>query len=71
MFRLMKKIRQDETTEILRRTWLQYIPLMATGIIRQMTFEEYKARNTMTVDMRSNADILAEVQEIRKEMKGE
>lgn len=71
MFRLLRRIREAESTEILRRMWLMYLPLMATGIVRQQSFEDYKARNMTKVDLRPSAEILAEVQEIRKEMRGE
>lgn len=71
MLALLKKIRDENQTEILRRQWLQYIPLMAMGFIRQQTFEEYKGKSIQSIDFRPKEDILAEVDAIRNELKGE
>ena len=69
---LYKKVKDDATTEILRRMWLAYLPLMATGAIRQVGFDEYKAKSMAgKVDTRTNAEILAEVEQVRKELRGE
>ena len=72
MAALYKKVKDDTTTEILRRMWLAYLPLMATGVIRQVSFDEYKAKSMAgEVDTRTNAEILAEVEQVRKELRGE
>ena len=72
IFKLLKRIREAESTEILRRMWIAYLPLMATGVIRQVSFDEYKAKSMAgKVDYRSNAEILAEVEQVRKELRGE
>lgn len=68
---LYKKIQEDLMTESLRQEWLAYLPMMAAGIIKGMTFAEYKRRSVTTLDTRSNEDILAEVAAVRKEMRGE
>ena len=68
---LFKKIREDLLTEYLRQEWLAYLPMMAAGLIKKMSFEEYKQRSVLKIDTRPSADILAEVAAVRKELKGE
>lgn len=68
---LFKKIREDAATDVLRQEWLAYLPLMAAGIVRKMTFEEYRQRSVTSIDTRPDADILAEVAAVRKELEGE
>ena len=68
--RLFQTIREAEAVENLRRTWLAHVPLMATGVIKPVSFEDYKARNMTRLDRRSNEDILAEVEAVRKELEG-
>ena len=70
MATLYKKVKDDTTTEILRKEWLAYLPLMTTGIVQKMTFEEYKGRCVTSIDTRPASEILAEVAQIEKELKG-
>ena len=70
MLALYKKIREDTTTEILRKEWLAYLPLMVTGLVKKMTFREYKDRSVTTIDTRPASEILAEVEQVKKELKG-
>lgn len=67
---LYVRICDERTTEILRREWLAYLPLMTTGIVQKMTFEEYKGRCVTSIDTRPASEILAEVAQIEKELKG-
>ena len=67
---LYKKVKDDTTTEILRREWLAYLPLMVTGLVKKMTFKEYKDRSVTSIDTRPASEILAEVEAARKELKG-
>lgn len=69
MYRLVVRIRKNVRTELLRAEWNQALPFMAMGFIKSMSFEEYMNRNERTVDMRPTEEILAEVEEIRKQMK--
>lgn len=70
MYRLSVKIAEENRTEMLRRTWLQYLPLMAMKMVKEVTFEEYLARNTVTYDTRPTEEILAEVDQVRRELNG-
>ena len=70
MLSLFRKIRDDNTTEILRKEWLAYLPLMVTGIVKKMTFQEYRDRCVTTIDTRPASEILAEVEQVKKELKG-
>ena len=70
MYRLSVKIAEENRTEMLRRTWLQYLPLMIMKMVKEVTFEEYLARNTVTYDTRPTEEILAEVDQVRRELNG-
>lgn len=70
MYRLSVKIAEENRKERLRRTWLQYLPLMAMKMVKEETFEEYLARNTVTYDTRPTEEILAEVDQVRRELNG-
>lgn len=70
MYRLSVKIAEENRTEMLRRTWLQYLPLMTMKMVKEVTFEEYLARNTVTYDTRPTEEILAEVDQVRRELNG-
>lgn len=70
MLSLFKKIRDDNTTEILRREWLAYLPLMVAGLVKKMTFEEFRRRSVTSIDVRPTSQILAEVEQVKKELKG-
>lgn len=72
MHELVIRITDDNNTEILRKQWNAVMPFMAMGWIKSMDFDEYKRRALGSkLDLRSNEEILAEVEEIRKELKGE
>ncbi|MBO7682386.1 MAG: hypothetical protein J6T17_06495 [Clostridia bacterium] len=70
MAALYKKVKDDTTTEILRKEWLAYLPLMVTGLVKKMTFKEYKDSSVTSIDTRPASEILAEVAAARKELKG-
>lgn len=72
MHDLIVRIKEEHNTEILRDQWNAVMPFMAMGFLKSMDFNEYRERcSNATVDLRSNEEILAEVEEIRKELKGE
>lgn len=73
MHDLIVRIKQEHTTEILRAQWNAVMPFMAMGFLKSLDFNEYRERcsNYTSIDLRSNEEILAEVEEIRKQMKEE
>lgn len=64
------KILEENRVEAIQRRWLQLIPAMSMGFIKEMSFEDYLERNSQTFDMRPAEEILKEVEEIRKELGG-
>lgn len=72
MHALAVRITDENSTRILREQWNAAMPFMAMGFLKSMDFEEYKSRTLgSTLDLRSNEEILAEVEGIRKQLKGE
>lgn len=70
MFDLVKKIRDDNTDEWLKSQWVAYLPFMAMGFVKSMTYQDYKERSLVTIDTRPTEEILAEVEAIRREING-
>lgn len=54
------------------RQWLAVLPVMWSGAAKFIEFEDFRARLTgEDIDTRPESEILAEVEEIRREMKGD
>lgn len=70
MYRLSVKIAEENRKELVRRQWLQYLPLMAMRMVKEIPFEEYLNRNMVTYDARPTEEILAEVEQVRRELDG-
>ena len=64
------KILEENRVEAIQRRWLQLIPAMSMGFIKEISFQDYLERNSQTFDMRPAEEILKEVEEIRKELGG-
>ena len=67
---LVLKILEENRVEAIQRRWLQLIPAMSMGFIKEISFQDYLERNSQTFDMRPAEEILKEVEEIRKELGG-
>ena len=67
---LVLKILEENRIEALHRRWLQLIPAMSMGFIKEISFQDYVERNSQKYDMRPAEEILKEVEEIRKELGG-
>ena len=70
MHRLVDKIRKENRETKLYNQWLTCYPFMAAGFIKDMSFEDYKRRAVITIDTRPAAEILAEVEAVKKELEG-
>ena len=67
---LYRKIREAERRNDAMNMWLVQLHFMVSGQMKYQSFSEYYDRLTgKDLDLRSDAEILAEVEAIRKEMK--
>lgn len=71
MLGLFKKIRDDLQDEWLKSQWVALLPFMTAGLVKDMTYQEYKQKSIITVDMRPAEDIIAEAEEIRRQLEEE
>lgn len=65
-------IRRETRKEEAREQWIAMLPMMASKMLKFMSFEEYYDQvSGRNIDLRPDEEILAEVEAIRKEMKEE
>lgn len=71
LYALDKKIREADRRKEAREQWLAMLPLMAIKMLKFKSFEDYLAQVTgQNIDLRPDAEILAEVEQVRKELAG-
>lgn len=69
---LLRIITAKNNEEKAFRQWLAVLPVMWSGAAKFIEFEDFRARLTgEDIDTRPASEILAEVEEIRREMKGD
>lgn len=69
---LLRIITDKNGEEKAFRQWLAVLPVMWSGMSKFIEFEDFRARLTgEDIDTRPASEILAEVEEIRREMKGD
>lgn len=69
---LLRIITAKNNEEKAFRQWLAVLPVMWSGMSKFIEFEDFRARLTgEDIDTRPASEILAEVEEIRQEMKGD
>ena len=69
---LLRIITDKNGEEKAFRQWLAVLPVMRSGMSKFIEFEDFRARLTgEDIDTRPASEILAEVEEIRREMKGD
>ena len=67
---LYTTIRSETRKREAREQWLSMLPMMASKVLKFMSFEEYYDQvSGRNIDLRPDEEILAEVEAIRKEMK--
>lgn len=66
--RLYVKAVNARNEEIARQQWTAMLPFMSLKMLKFVSFDDYKAQITgANLDLRSDEEILAEVQDIRKQ----
>lgn len=69
---LLRIITAKNNEEKAFRQWLAVLPVMWSGAAKFIEFEDFRAKLTgEDIDTRPASEILAEVEEIRREMKGD
>lgn len=69
---LLRIITAKNNEEKALRQWLAVLPVMWSGAAKFIEFEDFRAKLTgEDIDTRPASEILAEVEEIRREMKGD
>lgn len=72
MSELYSRICEEGRRKEAREQWVAMLPWMAAKILKFKPFQEYFDQvSGANFDLRPDEEILAEVAEIRKEMKGE
>ena len=71
LYELDKKVREADRRKEAREQWLAMLPLMSVKMLKFMSFEDYLGQVTgQNIDLRPDAEILAEVEQVRKELAG-
>lgn len=66
---LIRMASQKEQDKQIREQWLMLLPLMQMNVIKYVSLEDYKVKvSGGDIDTRPAEEILAEVDEIRKQM---
>ena len=66
-----KQIRIEERRTEAREQWIAMFPMMVTGQINYMSFKDYYDQvSGVTLDLRPVDEIMAEIDEIEKELRG-
>ena len=64
---LVKQIHAENRKKEAREQWVAMLPLMAAKILKYTSWSEYYDQTSgQNIDLRPEAEILAEVEEIRK-----
>lgn len=70
LFELNLKICEELRKKQAREQWLAMLPLMTIKMIKFKSFEDYYEQvSGKNIDLRPDSEILAEVEEIRREMR--
>lgn len=72
MYELVKKTKEENERHKLREEWLAQLPFMALKMLKFTDFESYAGQRMSTsIDTRPASEILKEVEEVRREIRGE
>lgn len=70
LHRMNRKAKEEIEKEQIRAQWTAMLPMMSANILKYMTWEDYYDQASgRDIDLRPASEILAEVQQIREDMK--
>ena len=71
LWRTYNKATRERQRDRVRAQWLTLLPYMSMEMLQFMSFEDYYDQATgANIDLRPAKDILAEVEEVRRELNG-
>lgn len=71
MASLNSRIYSETRRKEAREQWIAMLPMMAAKILKFISWQEYYDQVTgQNIDLRPDAEILAEVEQVRKELAG-
>ena len=70
LYRMNRKAKEEIEKEQIRAQWTAMLQMMSANILKYMTWEDYYDQASgRDIDLRPASEILAEVQQIREDMK--